>query len=111
MQQGSEELAQSVSSCTQLQWVISRLLEASKHPDLVTEMHVLQDIDRLQQTLADLACLFERLAESGADVPVCSDTARNAMRLDSLKERIFGAPESAEEDGASKCDVSDITWL
>ncbi len=58
----SEELANSVRACTELQWVISRLLEKSEHPDLVTEMHVLQDIDRLQQTLADLACLLETAA-------------------------------------------------
>ena len=107
----SEELASSVRACTELQWVISRLLEKSDHPDLVTEMHVLQDIDRLQQTLADLACLLETVAIEGAEHAIDASTALGAMRLPSLRHRMFGGLEPSAGQGGEEEEASDITWL
>ena len=107
----SEELANSVRACTELQWVISRLLEKSDHPDLVTEMHVLQDIDRLQQTLADLACLLETAACENPDQRFDASSALQAMRLPSLRERMFGPDPSAPTQNEGRDTSNDITWL
>lgn len=108
----SVELAGSVRACTELQWVISRLLEKSEHPDLVTEMHILQDIDRLQQTLADLACLLEFVAAQGLDIEIDSWAAMGAMRLPSLRQRIFGPTSSDDEGEMVKNETDDdVTWF
>ena len=107
----SEELANSVRACTELQWVISRLLEKSEHPDLVTEMHVLQDIDRLQQTLADLACLLETAASEGPEMKIDASAALAAMRLPSLRQRMFDTDLTEAPGRTDPDETSDITWL
>jgi hypothetical protein len=107
----SVELANSVRACTELQWVISRLLEKSDHPDLVTEMHVLQDIDRLQQTLADLACLLETSASALPEQVFDASSALQAMRLPSLRDRMFDLVATPATQGDTTDSSNDITWL
>lgn len=107
----SVELANSVRACTELQWVISRLLEKSDHPDLVTEMHVLQDIDRLQQTLADLACLLETSACALPEQVFDASSALQAMRLPSLRDRMFDLGSAPATQGDTTDSSNDITWL
>ena len=107
----SAELACSVRDCTELQWVISRLLEKSQHPDLVTEMHVLQDIDRLQQTLADLACLLDTISSEVPELAVDMASAQNAMRLASLRARVFESGDIEDVPVTESRTANDVTWL
>ncbi len=107
----STELANSARSCTELQWVITRLLERSKHPDLAAEMHVLQDIDRLQQTLADLACLFEAVATLRPEVEIDTDTVLNTMRLPSLRNRLCDRDSAGGDKDTAMTQGNDISWL
>ncbi|HGG06034.1 MAG TPA: hypothetical protein ENK28_11295 [Aliiroseovarius sp.] len=108
----SEEMSGLAQSCTEIQWVISTLLETAHHPDLASELHMLQDIDRMQQTLTDLATIVETLA-----IPVQGSQIRvtevyNSMRLDSVKEKLLGTqlPDDALQQVQAK-DEADITWL
>ncbi len=110
LEQSSKELVHSVRACTELQWVISRLLDKSQHPDLVAEMRVLQDIDRLQQTLAELACLFETISTNGPGLSCDVSAALGAMRLPSLRERMF-APAHKPSPHEVSDDTDEVTWL
>ena len=106
------ELAQSVHACTQVQWSISKLLDKVNHPDLAAEMHVLQDVDRLQQTLADLACLLERLATLSPATDLPREALASALRLASLQARVFGeCPVQDGEVDLAECSQTDVTWL
>ncbi len=109
----STEIAASARSCTQLQWVMSRLLETAQHPDLAAEMHVLQDIDRLQQTLGDLACLLELISSRALEQPVQKEDFLSSLRLVSLRTRLLNEPagSDSQQEGLESCEASDVTWL
>lgn len=109
----SSEVASSARSCTELQWVISRLLESANHPDLAAEMHVLQDIDRLQQTLGDLACLLELIGKKVQDQSLEKTDVAASLRLMSLRVRLLNETVATEapEEQLESCENSDVTWL
>lgn len=105
----AHELAQAAKSCTELQWALSAILDSINPKGLSAQMHMLQDIDRLQQTLADLACLTEALANKVEGPDICAEEFAAVLRLDSLRARIFdGADLGASHDAQNN---EAITWL
>lgn len=96
---------------TALQWAISTLLEKVHHPDLAEEIHMLQDIDRLQQTLADVASVIDVAATLHAPVAVPRNPVCAAIRLESLRARLELAPPLDQPLAKPSMDDADITWL
>lgn len=103
----SRELGELAHLSKEIQWAISTLLERAHHPDLVAEMHVLQDIDRLQQTLVDLSALLNMISELNCDEALDQQSVKAIVRLDSLRHRLFH-----EDISNSSSDASDeVTWF
>lgn len=108
----SGELTQAAQSCSALQWSISALLEKVNHPDLAAEIHMLQDIDRLQQTLADLASMLQVGATASTETPVSRHDLGSTVKLESLRQRLGIARGPLPGDFlAPDSDDDDITWL
>ena len=107
----SEELVASAKRCTEIQWVISDLLEKAHHPNLSEEMHVLQDIDRIQQTLEDIAHILTAAAEPTEGVSFAREKLVENLKLDSLRSRIFQSLRTTDADQAPVGESSEITWL
>ena len=107
------ELHHAAESCAVLQWSISTLLEKVHHPDLAAEIHMLQDIDRLQQTLADLSSLLAVSAGAANGSRVSSFDIGGAIRLESLRSRLGLANDAAAADGSGPDGGGreGITWL
>jgi hypothetical protein len=106
------ELAEAAHSCAALQWAVSGLLDRAHHPDLKTELRLLQDIDRQQQILTDLAGLIS-LAAKATPMPEC-DAAElaHALRLASLRGRLFpGLEADADTGGFPGPGQDDVTWF
>jgi len=95
--------------CGMIQWSISAMLEIVDHPDLGAEIHMLQDIDRIQQTLADIAAILLATGDHANGAPILRDAIGAAVRLESLRQRL-GLSEHLSGDTAA-ADISDITWL
>lgn len=91
----------------EIQWAISSLLDRAHHPDLSAEIHVLQDIDRLQQTLLDLARLIDGIDTADLNAPLAASALSNTLTLQSLKCRVFGDTDDISDTEKSK----DITWF
>jgi hypothetical protein len=108
------ELDNTAAACTALQWSISTLLDKVHHPDLAEEIHMLQDIDRMQQTLVDIAAVV-RVAANVPDRIALSRTAvHSAIRLESLRGRIGLAviSDNLNMDAPEPlCGETDVTWL
>lgn len=108
----AEELTEAAHTCAALQWAISALLERAHHPDLPAELHMLQDIDRLQQILADLAGLVALAAKAAPSPQMNIEACRRALRLASLRDRLLAEPgRRAADPCATDGGDSDITWL
>lgn len=104
----ARELSDAARACAALQWSISTLLEKVHHPDLAQEMHMLQDIDRMNQTLHDLSELSGIISRLTPHLAVPLDDLVAAFRLESLKRRMFpDLPDLPNRDG----DGEDITWF
>ena len=108
--QVSAEITEAAGHCTALQASISTLLDKLDHPDLGAEIHMLQEVDRLQQTLADIAGLLDVAARAGDGRHIPRDAAGRALRLESLRRR-FGW--SGGDDGSDPVgnDPFDVDWL
>lgn len=104
----SEELNSLAHLCKEIQWAISALLETAHHPDLNVEMHVLQDIDRMQQTLADLARLAEETAPYAPMTAVDKNKLKKTIQLESLRRRLFPEDQNPIDLGTN---ANDITWF
>ncbi|MBT2132617.1 hypothetical protein [Aliiroseovarius lamellibrachiae] len=104
----SGELENLAHLCKEIQWAISALLETAHHPDLTVEMHVIQDIDRMQQTLVDLANLVGETAKMVPATMVDDMKLKNAIHLESLRHRLF-PNERKIDDQLHQTD--DITWF
>lgn len=110
----ARELHDASQSCVALQWSISALLDKVNHPDLAAEIHMLQDIDRLQQTLDDLSAALRVGASVSGQSRVSRLEAGQSIRLDSLRQRLglANAPllvsPGADQEAS---DEDDITWL
>lgn len=103
------ELRDSATHLTALQWSISTLLEKVHHPDLAEEIHMLQDIDRLQQTLADVAAVIDAAAVLPSPVAIPRDPVCSAIRLESLRARLDLAGD--DRDHPRDSGETDVTWL
>lgn len=104
----SNELCELAHLCKEIQWAISALLETAHHPDLAVEMHVLQDIDRMQQTLIDLSKLVGEAAEI---LPLSLEDGlklKETIHLESLQRRLF--PNSTDQNDVDR-QKDDITWF
>ena len=104
----SGELESLAHLCKEIQWAISALLETAHHPDLTVEIHVLQDIDRMQQTLVDLANLVGETAKMVPAAIVDDLKLKNTIHLESLRRRLF-PNDSKTDDPIHQTD--DITWF
>jgi len=108
----ARETAQAAESCTVLQWSVSTLLDKVHHPDLGAEIHMLQDIDRMQQTLADVSAILTALSPNLAGVAVCCDDLAAVIRLESLRQRLqvaVGLTAAADHEHPPNDD--EVTWL
>ncbi len=108
------ELGQSAKRCAEIQWVISELLERAHHPNLSAELHVLQDIDRIQQTLEDISALLGTMAEPMKGVAFARDPLTDSVKLDSLRTRLFrmaATGASQAEQPQHGPDKDEITWF
>lgn len=110
----AEELRHTVTRCTELQWTISALLDRVEHPDLGEEIHMLQDIDRMQQVLADIAALVSVASAASQCTTVPLERVGSAIRLESFRNRIgldnaLNAP--TVEDLSADEETGRVTWL
>ena len=111
LQAVSREMISSAKRCTEIQWVISDLLERAHHPNLSAEIHVLQDIDRIQQTLEDLGRLLEVTASPTKGVTLSTAELDRSLKLDSLRARLLADEDKDDRIGHPNDDGPDITWL
>ncbi len=109
------ELEHSARICAEIQWVISELLEYAQHPNLTRELHILQEIDRIQQTLEDLSRLLNATASPVRGVRAKHASLSQHVKLDSLRSRLFRTLAAAKGDRNSDPhetgEDEDITWL
>ena len=92
----SRELVAASEDCGKIQVLISSLLDKTDHPDLVSEFHMIQDLDRMNQTLADLAVLTNSLTSIVATEEIDVETIAGGLKLTSLRDRLF--PNASEPD-------------
>lgn len=111
LQNMATELSAVASSCGQVQWIISSLLERAHHPDMPAELHMLQDIDRLQQTLEDIASLLEATTGQTGYPVIEKEELSASLKLDSLRTRLFPRDNPVMEEPDDADAASDITWL
>jgi hypothetical protein len=104
------EISHAACSCTALQWSISTLLEKVDHPDLAAEIRMLQDVDRLQQTLDDIAAILAIGTGAGRGLSLSRRDVGEAIRLESLRRRMrLGTVAVAPDEEDTESD--DITWF
>ncbi|MCB1356340.1 MAG: hypothetical protein KDK53_07565 [Maritimibacter sp.] len=105
----SKESSRLAEQCGSIQWSISAMLDLVDHPDLGAEIHMLQDVDRIQQTLADIADILMVAGGHTRGAPVRKAEIGAAIRLESLRQRL-GLSEALAEDPRAEA-ASDVTWL
>ncbi|HHB81563.1 MAG TPA: hypothetical protein ENK83_07470 [Aliiroseovarius sp.] len=105
------ELQDGAKQLTALQWSISTLLEKVHHPDLAEEIHMLQDIDRIQQNLADVASVIDTAATQPSPVMVARAPICAAIHLESLRARLHLAAPAGHPGANNDPDDAEITWL
>lgn len=105
------EIDQIATGCTALQWSISSLLDKVDHPDLAEEIHMLQDIDRMQQTLVDIAAILGVVAVPVGTVRLPQAEIDAVIKLESLRERLWdvAAVSNQRDDRGDR--LPDVTWL
>ncbi len=113
LENAARELTCASESCVALQWMLSSLLEHAHHPDLPAELHLLQDIDRVQQILKDISTLLELVSRATGSVSIAKDHLVESLQLDSLRERLLPltAPQPDESPAEDTADNSDVTWF
>ncbi|NRP50651.1 hypothetical protein XMV201_002422 [Aliiroseovarius sp. xm-v-201] len=102
----SAELCTLAALSKEIQWAISSLLEKDQHPDLFVELQILQDIDRLQQTLVDLGNMMRVLSANSAFNSIDRETLMQTVQLESLKARLFVGKNAVFEQSDGE-----VTWL
>lgn len=112
----SDELEKQTLALRVLEWSISALLDKVNHPDLGEEIHVLQDIDRLQQTFGDIAAVIRVISENSPRDSISEATLNAAIRLASFRDRLGLTSMEADPDrhGAAPIEHDDeqgITWF
>ncbi len=91
------ELTQVVQSCDGLQAAVSGLLEQIGDADNGADVQALQNLDRMQQTLEDIAALLCIAAETGRGLHLDPSACARAVRLASLRERLGWLPPEAKD--------------
>lgn len=99
----SGELQSSAETCKHLQLVVSAMLEKLDNPQQVVDYHMLQELDRLHQTLDDLSKLTGALDIQPNDPRRVADV----LKLTSLRHRLF--PEFTPDD--TTVPDNTLTWL
>jgi len=109
----AQETTHAAESCAALQWSLSTLLDKVHHPDLGAEIHMLQDIDRVQQTLTDIAAILNALGPDMAGVAVSCDDLAPIIRLESLRQRLHVAIGLVAplDTRPQPIDDDEVTWL
>ncbi|HBZ43324.1 MAG TPA: hypothetical protein DEO85_04540 [Maritimibacter sp.] len=97
----ANEMRRAADDCHDLQILTSKLLEKLHHPDLTSEYQMLQNLDRLHQTLRDLSRLSKSVSDQTADHPVSSAGVLAAIHLTSLRDRMFPEFSSYRADESS----------
>lgn len=109
------ELEDVAQACVAMQTSISNLLAQAHHPDLGEEIHMLQDIDRLQQTVVEIAAVIRTTSESPNPLAVSRAAIGSAIRLESFRNRIgLGTDSEADrsrQDTPHERARGEITWL
>lgn len=105
----SRESRRLADQCGAIQWSISAILETIHHPDLGAEIHILQDIDRIQQTLSDMAALLQTIGDQACGPPIGKDRIGSVIRLESLRCRLGLSDRHAGDPPPPG--ASDVTWL
>jgi len=103
----SSELSDTARTCTEMQWLVSALLEQAHHPDLPAELHMLQDIDKVQQVLEDLAALLLIAAKPAHALYIEKTDIEAHVKLVSLRARILGTANNEKDEDQKP----DVTWL
>lgn len=105
----AQETARLAEQCGLIQWSISKLLDTFDHPDLGAEIHMIQDIDRIHQTLEDVASVLAVAVLSAEGAPIRRVDFSSAIQLESLRQRmgLSNAPPAAVPTD----DNAEITWL
>lgn len=112
LENSARELSAAADRCIALQWSLSRLLETAHHPDLSMEMHLLQDIDRIQQELKDISTLLTSIAPTTSDLKAKAEAVTGSIKLDSLRARIApSTPEETQRDEFPNTKTSEVTWF
>ena len=112
LENSARELSAASDRCMALQWSLSGLLEHAHHPDLSMEMHLLQDIDRIQQELKDISTLLESVAPTASDLKAKAEAVTASMKLDSLRARIVpSTSEETQRNGSPSTETSEVTWF
>ncbi|MHA6267568.1 hypothetical protein [uncultured Aliiroseovarius sp.] len=100
------ELDQLNADCHVIQDGLSDLLVVTPPVGLPTEMHLLQVIDRMEQTLCDLAAFIDRLDSSTEEHALQHKDLADALKLASLKARLF--PSGQTHNNANKSGEVDL---
>ena len=113
LEKTAHELQNTSQRCTALQWSMSALLENAHHPDIATELHLLQDIDRIQQELKDISALLLSIAPTTSTITPIVEHLAGSIKLDSLRARLLPATsgEAPCTDMPSDPNDVDITWF
>ncbi|HHH89093.1 MAG TPA: hypothetical protein ENK45_00845 [Aliiroseovarius sp.] len=112
LENSARELSSVSDRCMALQWSMSGLLEHANHPDLSTELHLLQDIDRIQQELKDISTLLATVAPTTSDLMAEAAALSESIKLDSLRARIVPAsPEESQGSDFPGSETTEVTWF
>ena len=99
-----DELNDASQDCGRLQVLVSSLLDKTDHPDLVGEFHMLQDLDRLHQVLADLARLLNEIGRASQKLTPDDKALASLLKLASLRHRLF--PDLSNTDPSDEDEVT-----
>lgn len=105
----SRESHRLAEQCGSIQRSLSSILDIAHHVGLGAEIQMLQDIDRIQQTLSDVSALLGIASGHANGAQIHKDEIGAAVRLDRLRLRLGLSEDSPGNDLQPK--ASDITWF
>lgn len=106
----AKEISEIAGQCESLQTTISGLLDRVEHPDLGAEIHMLQHVDRVQQTLEDISRVLNVAARAETGASLSQLEAGGAIRLESLRRRL-GWSQDSDLLPATAHLSNDVDWL
>jgi hypothetical protein len=106
------EVHGAAAQCRLIQEAFSRLLTELNHPDLRTEIQILQGVDLVQQTLEDISALLQSSAASGFGRDMPHLIGRDIVRLDSFRQRMgLDASAPDQESGEPGQPDGPVDWF